>query len=61
MAKIHLHIRTQVTTDDTQAIEDAVDALRKAVEAAGGDAHAVSATVEPDAVAAEELPPAQTD
>lgn len=62
MAKIHLYIRTQVTTDDPTAIEAAVEALRGAVEAAGGDAHTVRATVERDATPAvvEETPQPET-
>lgn len=48
MAKIHLYLRTQITTDDPAPIVAAVAALKQAVDAAGGDWRG-GVTVDPEA------------
>jgi hypothetical protein len=61
MPKIHVYVRTQVTAPDVSGIEEAVKSLREAIEAVDGDTRGFSATVEPDALTAEEAAVPRTE
>lgn len=60
MPKIHLYLREQVCGDEAQieAIDQAAQALRLAIEAAGGAWHG-AATIEPDVADPPAEPPVE--